>query len=141
MQDQTKVALELAQTPPAKRFMSAVVNSSNWTIAAGDPNAEGHARLTFGEAVDLVFVQPHMHLRGKDMTVRAVFPDGKSEILLSVPYYDFSWQIIYYLDKPRLLPMGTKIEVTAPGTTRRTTLIIPIRRRQLSRVSRAGTRC
>jgi hypothetical protein len=113
VQDQTKVALELAETPPEKRFMSAVANSANWTIAPGDPNAEGRARLIFGEPVELVFVQPHMHLRGKDMTVRAVFPDGQSEILLSVPHYDFSWQILYYFDKPRQLPKGVKIEVTA----------------------------
>jgi len=30
---------------------------------------------------------------------------------LSVPKYDFSWQLWYELDKPKLLPKGTKIEV------------------------------
>ena len=71
--DQTKIALELAKMPPERRFMSAVVNSANWTIAPGDPNAEGHARLTFGEPVELVFVQPHMHLRKRYHCARA-FP-------------------------------------------------------------------
>ncbi len=113
MQDQTRIGLTLAETPPPKRFYSAVVNSAKWEIPPGDPNYEGHARLTFGEPVELVFVQPHMHVRGKDMTVRLVYPTGESETLLSVPHYDFNWQIIYYLAKPLRLPQGTKVEVTA----------------------------
>jgi hypothetical protein len=113
LEDQTRIGLELAKVTPAKRFMSAVAASNNWTIAPGDANAEGHARLTFGEPVELVFMQPHMHLRGKDMTMRLVFPGGESETMLSVPRYDFNWQIIYYLDKPRQLPKGTRVEVTA----------------------------
>jgi hypothetical protein len=93
--------------------MSAVAASWKWEIPAGDPNYEGHARLTFGEPVELVFIQPHMHVRGKDMTIRLVYPTGESQTVLSVPHYDFHWQIIYYLDKPLQLPQGTRVEVTA----------------------------
>jgi hypothetical protein len=113
VQDQTRIGLTLAKAPPAKRFYSAVVNSAKWEIPPGDPDYEGHARLTFGEPVELVFLQPHMHVRGKDMTVRLVYPSGESETLLSVPHYDFNWQIIYYLARPLQLPQGTKVEVTA----------------------------
>jgi hypothetical protein len=113
VQDQTRIGLTLARAPPLKRFYSAVVNSAKWEIPPGDPNYEGHARLTFGESVELVFVQPHMHVRGKDITVRLVYPTGESETLLSVPHYDFNWQIIYYLARPLHLPQGTKVEVTA----------------------------
>jgi hypothetical protein len=111
--DQTRLGLELGKQAPEKRFMSAVAASNTWTIAPGDSNAEGHASLTFGEPVELVFMQPHMHLRGKDMTMRLVYPTGQSETLLSVPHYDFNWQIIYNIDKPRQLPKGTHVEVTA----------------------------
>jgi hypothetical protein len=52
-----------------------------------------------------------MHVRGKDMTIRAIYPGGKEETLLRVSRYDFRWQIIYYLAKPLSLPQGTKIEV------------------------------
>jgi hypothetical protein len=113
LHDQTRIGVELAKQSPEKRFMSAVAASNNWTIAPGDANAEGHAKLTFGEPVELVFMQPHMHVRGKDMTIRLVYPDGRSETVLSVPRYDFNWQIIYYLDKPLQLPKGTRVEVTA----------------------------
>jgi len=54
-----------------------------------------------------------MHVRGKDMTYTAVYPDGTSEVLLRVPKYDFNWQITYDLAKPKVLPKGTKVEVVA----------------------------
>ena len=40
----------------------------------GTPNYEAKASMTFGEPVELVFIQPHMHVRGKDMTVRLTYP-------------------------------------------------------------------
>ena len=43
----------------------------------------------------LVQMMPHMHLRGKDMTYHLIYPDGRDEILLRVPKYDFNWQIVY----------------------------------------------
>ena len=56
---------------------------------------------------------PHMHLRGKDFLYRALYPDGKKEILLSVPGYDFNWQHRYRFTKPFRVPAGTKIECIA----------------------------
>ena len=54
-----------------------------------------------------------MHVRGKDMTYIAHYPDGTDETLLSVPKYDFNWQITYQLATPKTLPKGTKVEVIA----------------------------
>jgi hypothetical protein len=112
-QDQTRVGITLAKEPPLKRFYSAVAAGSHWAIPPGDPNYEARASMTFGEPVELVFIQPHMHLRGKDMTVRLTYPTGESETLLSVPHYDFSWQIVYYLAHPLHLPKGAKVQVIA----------------------------
>ena len=39
----------------------------------------------------------------------AHYPDGSSEVLLSVPSYDFNWQTSYVLRAPRMLPAGTRI--------------------------------
>ena len=36
-----------------------------------------------------------------------VYPDGKSEILLKVPRYDFNWQHTYDLAEPKRIPAGT----------------------------------
>ena len=113
VQDQTRVGLTLAKEAPKKRFLSAVANAWHWEIPPGNANYEAKGSLTFGEPVELVYLQPHMHLRGKDMTVRLLYPGGQSEMLLSVPRFDFNWQIAYYLEKPLPLPPGTKVEVTA----------------------------
>jgi mono/diheme cytochrome c family protein len=113
VQDLTRIGLTLAKEPPPKRFYSVTAQNWHWEIPPGDPNYEAHARLTFGEPAELVFLQPHMHVRGKDMTIRLLYPTGESETLLSVPHYSFNWQIIYYLAKPLQVPMGTRVEVTA----------------------------
>ncbi len=56
----------------------------------------------------------HMHLRGKDMTFRALYPDGRQETLLSIPNYHYDWQHAYrWKPGTKQFPEGTKIEVTA----------------------------
>ena len=52
---------------------------------------------------------PHMHYRGKHMKYIAEYPDGTSEILLSVPKYDFNWQFNYQLEEPVFIPAGTRL--------------------------------
>ena len=54
-----------------------------------------------------------MHLRGKDMTYQIEYPDGKRETVLSVPHYDFNWQLGYELAEPIKLPKGSKLVVVA----------------------------
>jgi hypothetical protein len=112
-EDQTKLGLELATEPPQRQFLSITAAQTNLTIPPGDANAEAVAKLTFAQPVDFVYMQPHMHLRGKDMTIRSVYPTGESETLLSVPHYDFHWQIVYYEQKPIHMPKGTRLELTA----------------------------
>jgi peroxiredoxin/mono/diheme cytochrome c family protein len=56
----------------------------------------------------------HMHLRGKDMTFRAKYPDGTDETLLLVANYSFDWQQPYVYAPPgKKLPKGTKVECLA----------------------------
>ncbi len=71
------------------------------------------AYFEFDEDAEIVSLMPHMHLRGKDFVYRATYPDGKSEVLLSVPRYDFNWQVYYYPKKPIKMPKGTRIEAIA----------------------------
>jgi hypothetical protein len=76
-------------------------NVSDWKITAIQP---------FTQDVTLNTMQPHMHLRGHDMTYVAKYPDGREEILLSVPKYDFNWQNTYIPKQPIKLPAGTVLE-------------------------------
>jgi hypothetical protein len=52
---------------------------------------------------------PHAHLRGRAARFTAIYPDGRQEILLSVPKYDFNWQTTYALNPPKPIPAGTRI--------------------------------
>ncbi|HEY6613871.1 MAG TPA: hypothetical protein VIZ32_05110, partial [Vicinamibacterales bacterium] len=49
----------------------------------------------------------------KDMTYTAIYPDGRSEIVLQVPKFDFGWQTDYWLSEPLTLPKGSKLHVRA----------------------------
>jgi hypothetical protein len=111
--DRTKFGLIFAKEAPQKRVMSMMAINYFIKIPAGDPNYEAHSRATLQQDVNLVSLLPHMHLRGKDFTYKAVYPSGETQVLLSVPKYDFSWQIQYALDQELLLPKGTRIECTA----------------------------
>jgi hypothetical protein len=47
------------------------------------------------------------------MSYEAHYPDGRVEVLLSVPNYSFGWQRQYVLDPPKALPAGTRLVVRA----------------------------
>lgn len=56
----------------------------------------------------------HMHLRGRDMSFYAHYPDGRSETLLSLPNYNFDWQLTYRYEPDQVrFPKGTRIEAIA----------------------------
>lgn len=111
--DRTKFGFIFAKEPPQKRVMSIMAMNVFIKIPPGDPNYEAHSQATLQQDVNLVSLLPHMHLRGKDFLYKAVYPSGETQVLLSVPHYDFSWQIAYALDQEILLPKGTRIECTA----------------------------
>jgi hypothetical protein len=114
--DKTKVGFTLAKETPKHRFLtiipSAARDEESFHIPAGDPNWESSAEVVFKRDAELVWLLPHMHLRGKDMTYRLIYPDGESQIALSVKY-DFDWQFGYELRKPIAVPKGTKLQVRA----------------------------
>ena len=78
-------------------------------IKPHDSNHKIVGELVFQSDRLLTDMLPHMHLRGKSYRYVAVYPDGKEEILLDVPRYDFNWQLRYELVKPKLMPKGTTL--------------------------------
>jgi len=110
--DRSKIGMVFSKTPPAKRAFIAGVSDNHFAIPPGAPNFSAKAQLTLASDAQLVAVAPHMHLRGKAMDMRAIYPTGESETLFRVPNYDFNWQINYYFPAPKPLPRGTKLEVT-----------------------------
>lgn len=108
--DRTRVGLVFAKEPPAEQVRTVWIKNRAFVIPAGAPNHRVNAGLTLDHDVILLAMLPHMHLRGKSVQYRAVYPTGESQILLDVPRYSFNWQLSYYLKEPLLLPKGTRIE-------------------------------
>jgi len=59
--------------------------------------------------------QPHMHMRGKAMSMEAIYPDGRKEILSQVTNFQWQWHVNYIFadDAAPLLPAGTTLVITA----------------------------
>ena len=64
------------------------------------------ARVTLYEDTKLLSLFPHMHVRGKGFEYKATYPTGETETLLTVPKYDFNWQLTYYLKEPKAAAQG-----------------------------------
>jgi hypothetical protein len=107
--DRSKLGLVFAKAPPKVRYFTHDgPTGSNLAIPAGDGNAEVVSEMTAQADTKLVYLQPHMHLRGKDYEVRLIYPSGKMETVFKSPW-DFNWQLGYDLAAPIDIPKGTRI--------------------------------
>jgi hypothetical protein len=111
-EDHTKVGMVFCREQPSERVITLGASNIMFKIPPGDANypVEGKNALPNGATILGFF--PHMHLRGKSFEYRAVYPDGRTEVLMRVPKYDFFWQLDYKLVEPITVPPGTRIEVT-----------------------------
>jgi hypothetical protein len=135
--DQTRVAFWFRPDPPKHQLFrvpaagdTIIVNGEQLLTDAPGVKAEGttvaippippyaeNYEITgitaYKEPVTIYQLQPHAHLRGKDFKYSVVYPDGREQTVLTVPKYDFHWQLAYELDTPLRLPAGSKLVVTA----------------------------
>ncbi len=111
--DRTQVGLVFARQPVTHQIVAGQAVNHSFEIPPGESNYKVESAALIDEPAMLVGLRPHMHVRGKSFEYRAVYPDGRSEILLRVPKYDFNWQPYYYLATPLKLPLGTRIECVA----------------------------
>ena len=74
-----------------------------------------HAFIPLETATRILSYQPHMHVRGKSMSLEAIYPTGRVEMLSYVENFNFNWHVNYvYADAAApLLPAGTMIKLTA----------------------------
>jgi hypothetical protein len=107
--DKSRLGLVFAKKAPRLRYyVSDGPTASNLAIPAGDNNAEVVSEMTATADTQLVYMQPHMHLRGKDYEVRLISPSGKSETIFKAKW-DFNWQLGFDLAAPIPIPKGTRI--------------------------------
>jgi hypothetical protein len=114
--DLPEVGLTIAKEPP-QRWLIETGNTTDPTKLVIPPNAPNYApepaEFTFLVDAELHWMSPHMHVRGKDMEYKLVFPDGKEQVVLNVPHYDFNWQLGYDLAQSIKVPKGSKLIVVA----------------------------
>jgi hypothetical protein len=117
--DQSEIGFLLTSTPP-RRVMGGNIDRRGplgvYQIEI-PPGAARHqlgpVTATFTKDSEIINLMPHMHMRGAAALFEAIYPDGRREVLLEVPDYDFSWQTVYRYKELKFVPAGTKIEYTA----------------------------
>jgi len=110
--DRSELGLYLLKTPPPLKLETRHIANMDFAIPPGEPDARTFATYAFPREAMLYDLIPHMHLRGSWFRFEALYPDGKREMLLSVPNYDFNWQTTYRLAEPKRIPGGTWILCT-----------------------------
>jgi hypothetical protein len=72
---------------------------------------DGYLRLLRPARIDAF--QPHMHMRGRGMTLEAINLDNTVTVLSAVDHFDFNWHISYNYadDVAPLLPAGTVLHI------------------------------
>jgi len=111
--DRSYIGLVFSKTPVQKIALTGTATNSRFVIPPGDGNYEVRSSWTAPDDVRIIDLMPHMHVRGKDFTYTAVYPDGRSEVVLQVPKYDFNWQLLYQFKEPLFLPKGARLDCVA----------------------------
>ena len=107
--DESKMGLYFADEKPGNFLRHNAAINPAIKIPANSKNHEEVAYFEFYQDATLYTVFPHSHYRGKSSTFEVLYPDGRLEMILSVPNYNFNWQRGYDFIEPMMLPAGTKL--------------------------------
>jgi peroxiredoxin len=112
--DRSQIGFVFADPKTIKKQMTAISAINNrLRIPPGASDFASQAEYRFDQDRILYSLLPHMHLRGKSFRFEAEYPDGKREVLLDVPRYEFDWQNVYVLSEPKRMPEGTVLRCLA----------------------------
>jgi hypothetical protein len=109
--DTTEIGLYFYDDDKKPELMIRNMNIADISIKI-PPNTARHeeiAYLEFPQDAELLFAFPHAHYRGQASRLSVRYPDGKEELLLSLPRYDFNWQRSYEFAEPIQIPAGSKV--------------------------------
>ena len=107
--DETRLGLYFADEPPRTFLRQHVVVNPDISIKPREAQHEESAYFEFYDDATIYWLVPHAHYRGRSATFELEYPDGSTELVLSVPNYDFNWQRTYQFEEPREVPAGTRI--------------------------------
>jgi hypothetical protein len=107
--DATRIGLYFHKDPPRHILRHSVALNPGIRIPAGEAAHAETAYLPFHKDAILYSLFPHAHYRGRSARFELQYPDGRRQLLLSVPNYDFNWQREYVLQEPVAIPAGSKL--------------------------------
>ena len=111
--DRTRIGIKYAPAPPKTEVRVVALANQNFVLPAGAPDTRVDAEVTLNQDITLWSVLPHTHVRGRRWEITATYPDGRREVILNVPNYDFNWQTDYIFKQPLKLPKGTVLHSSA----------------------------
>jgi len=111
--DQTSVGVIYAKEPPRQEIRASAFMNLTLKLPPGSSDTEVDSAIQFLEDSHITAIFPHTHLRGKSWEYHMVYPDGRSEVVLTVPKYDFNWQTYYVFTNPLAAPKGSRLEAFA----------------------------
>lgn len=112
-EDETRVGLHFGHGPLENSIKLTTMAVIGFVIPPMARDYRLEVSYFFHEDTRILSWFPHMHFRGKSMKFTAIYPDGRREIMLDVPKYDFQWQTKYYPVEPVFLPANTEILLEA----------------------------
>jgi hypothetical protein len=98
---------------PKYIIQNKLVGAQNLDIPPGAADVRNDAYFTLKKPAKLLLFQPHMHYRGKAMSLEAIYPDRRVELLSYVPRFDVMWQVTYAYKDPPVFPAGTVLHQTS----------------------------
>lgn len=110
--DVTRMGLYFMKDAPTYNYRSMIFINFKLKIPANTKLHTEVAERKFDQDAVIYSLHPHAHFRGKSSSFVAHYPDGRQEMLINIPVYDFNWQSTYELAKPLTVPAGTRIVYT-----------------------------
>lgn len=111
--DQLRMGLQFTDKEPERELRTIAVTTLLLSIPPYADNHKVVGRLPVLRDTEIYSFLPHMHVRGKAYRYEVQYPDGRTELLLDIPKYDFNWQLEYKLREPKFVPKGSRIIGTA----------------------------
>lgn len=114
---QVELGVWFHDEPPEHRTILSMFDAQGPHSLDIPPNEIAVTRGTFvlSAPARIENFQPHMHMRGKAMSMEAIYPNGEREMLSFVDNFQWNWQINYVYDEDAapIVPKGTMIITTA----------------------------
>jgi hypothetical protein len=111
--ERLRMGLVFAKSAPQYEVRTTAVANPKLAIPAGAPNHVETRTQQVPFDMPVLSLMAHMHVRGKAFHYEVTYPGGQTETLLNIPRYNFNWQIRYDLKRPKLIPRGSTLKITA----------------------------